>query len=139
MAKGKGWGKKKDPDPLTQANETPGQGQGPGDVDTGIIPPPVASADMEKAAQQLHDIERDMIPSCMNGCPHFFPTPEAQGKYMGLCRRYPPVPSATARYFAWPVFINHPVRGFPKYPICGEHPVFQHRKDFKPSQELQIK
>ncbi len=135
MAKGKWMGDLKDPEPAKPVEGTAGQGQLPPDIDSGSAEPATIDSPPDLAEQ----IERDMTPSCMNGCPHFFPIPEAQGKYMGLCRRFPPVPSATARYFAWPVFINNPVRGFPKYPICGEHPVFQHRKDFKPSQELQVK
>ena len=126
MAGGKGWGTKKDP--LTQSEEIAGQDRTPPDIDTGSAgkyPEAVSgNIEAEKALDELRAKE-DSAPSCMNGCPHFFPTPKAGGKYMGLCRRYPPVPSGNARFFTWPVVINHPVSGFPQYPICGEHPIFQ--------------
>ncbi len=67
-------------------------------------------------------------PSCMNGCPHFWPAPEETGKYLGFCRRFPPVPLANTRWHAMHPPINHPVKGMPDPPICGEHPTFGYEK-----------
>lgn len=61
-------------------------------------------------------------PSCMNGCPHFEPVPTAGGKFLGYCRRYPPI--AIARHYSQFTIINHPLE-HDSPPICGEHPSFR--------------
>ncbi len=124
MAGGKSWGKKKDPQPEKPGEETAAQGQGPGDIDTGYPEAVSGNIEAEKALDELRAGD-DATPSCMNGCPHFFAVRQDGAKYLGLCRRFPPVPLANARWFSSHTVINHPVKGFPKHPICGEHPIFQ--------------
>ena len=84
MAGKKGWGKnRKDPEP------TPAEVPASDGLEHWAPQP-------EQAGTMMEQTQQDTIPSCMNGCPHFFAVSQDGAKYLGLCRRFPPVPLSDA-------------------------------------------
>ncbi|MEE9366712.1 MAG: hypothetical protein V3W44_08505 [Dehalococcoidales bacterium] len=134
MAKGKGWAKKSPQDretepvppaPPTLEEELKGMGAASVENNTATDNVSVVRTEVGTAAESPPPDSNpfdEALPSCESGCPHFQPVPEAGGKFLGHCRRYPPV--SIARWLSQFTIINHPLKHEPP-PICGEHPAFR--------------